>query len=163
MSSDARPGGSLKEIDKPYKKNAYFQKIHRARETPGPDKGIFMGNKKKEKKPESVESASGGCPDARSEDGEKPVEAMTGKRYREELKKLQTELVHLQRWIVSRKLKVCIVFEGRDGAGKGGAIKALTERVSPRIFQTVALAAPTEREKTQMYFQRYLTHLPAGG
>jgi len=71
--------------------------------------------------------------------------------------------VELQQWVVQEGLKVCIVFEGRDGAGKGGTIKALTERVSPRIFRVVALPAPTEREKTQMYIQRYLPHLPAAG
>ena len=73
------------------------------------------------------------------------------------------ELVKLQEWVRHEGRKVCILFEGRDGAGKGGTIKALTERVSPRIFQTVALPAPTEREKSQMYIQRYLPHLPAGG
>ncbi|WP_282099196.1 hypothetical protein [Deefgea sp. CFH1-16] len=69
----------------------------------------------------------------------------------------------MQRWIQERGLKVCIVFEGRDGAGKGGTIKALTERVSPRTFRVVALPAPTDREKTQMYLQRYVAHLPAAG
>ena len=69
----------------------------------------------------------------------------------------------LQEWVVHKGLKVCIVFEGRDGAGKGGTIKAITERVSPRIFRVVALPAPTEREKSQMYGQRYLPHLPAAG
>jgi len=71
--------------------------------------------------------------------------------------------VKLQEWVVAKGLKVCIVFEGRDGAGKGGTIKAITERVSPRVFRVVALPAPTEREKTQMYLQRYLGHLPAAG
>ncbi len=123
-----------------------------------------MGNKKKEKRQEGVELAAGGDSAAACRDNAAASALpMTDKRYREELKKLQIELVHLQRWIVARKLKVCIIFEGRDGAGKGGAIKALTERVSPRVFQTVALPAPTEREKTQMYFQRYMPHLPAGG
>ena len=73
------------------------------------------------------------------------------------------ELVKLQEWVKAKGLKVCIVFEGRDGAGKGGVIKAITERVSPRVFRVVALPAPTEREKTQMYAQRYLPHLPAAG
>src|SRR6202008_313609 len=72
-------------------------------------------------------------------------------------------LVLLQKWIVDTGQKVCVVFEGRDGAGKGGAIKAITERVSPRVFHVVALTAPTEREKTQMYFQRYVPHFPAAG
>ena len=79
------------------------------------------------------------------------------------LKKLHVELVKLQQWVQHDGLKVCIVFEGRDGAGKGGTIKAITERVSPRVFRVVALPAPTEREKSQMYVQRYLPHLPAAG
>src|SRR5215468_4343629 len=83
--------------------------------------------------------------------------------YEEELEKLHVELVHLQEWVKQEGLKVCILFEGRDGAGKGGTIKAITERVSPRVFRVVALPAPTEREKSQMYVQRYLPHLPAAG
>ncbi len=85
------------------------------------------------------------------------------KNYEGELKRLHVELVKLQQWVVHKGLKVCIVFEGRDGAGKGGTIKALTERVSPRIFRIVALPAPTEREKSQMYLQRYVPYLPAAG
>jgi polyphosphate kinase 2 len=85
------------------------------------------------------------------------------KTYEKELKKLHVELVRLQQWVVHKGLKVCVVFEGRDGAGKGGTIKAITERVSPRVFRVVALPAPTEREKSQMYAQRYLPHLPAAG
>src|SRR5262249_35227474 len=81
---------------------------------------------------------------------------LSNKAYERELKKLHVELVKVQRWVVEKGLKVCIVFEGRDGAGKGGTIKAITERVSPRIFRVIALPAPTEREKTQMYIQRYL-------
>src|SRR6185295_18040204 len=76
---------------------------------------------------------------------------------------LHVELVKLQEWIRQSGRKVCIVFEGRDGAGKGGTIKAITARVSPRVFQVIALPAPTEREKSQMYIQRYLAHLPAAG
>jgi polyphosphate kinase 2 len=83
--------------------------------------------------------------------------------YDEELARLHVELVKLQQWVVHQGLKVCVLFEGRDGAGKGGTIKAITERVSPRIFRVVALPAPTEREKSQMYIQRYLPHLPAAG
>ena len=83
--------------------------------------------------------------------------------YEDLLEPLHVELVKLQQWVVHKGLKVCIVFEGRDGAGKGGTIKAITERVSPRIFRVVALPAPTDREKTQMYVQRYLPHLPAAG
>jgi len=72
-------------------------------------------------------------------------------------------LVKLQEWVVAKGLKVCVVFEGRDGAGKGGTIKAITERVSPRVFRVIALPSPTEREKTQMYVQRYIQHFPAAG
>ena len=89
--------------------------------------------------------------------------ALTNKEYAKQLKKLHVELVKLQQWVVHEGLKVCIVFEGRDGAGKGGTIKAITERVSPRVFRVVALPAPTEREKSQMYVQRYLPYLPAAG
>ncbi|TXG94799.1 MAG: polyphosphate kinase 2, partial [Rhodocyclaceae bacterium] len=88
---------------------------------------------------------------------------MSSKHYDDELKKLHEELVKLQQWVLHAGLKVCIVFEGRDGAGKGGTIKALTERVSPRVFKVVALPAPTEREKSQMYVQRYIQHFPAAG
>ena len=85
------------------------------------------------------------------------------KKYEKELSRLHAELVKLQHWVVAKGLKVCVVFEGRDGAGKGGTIKAITERVSPRVFRVAALPAPTEREKSQMYMQRYIRHLPAAG
>jgi polyphosphate kinase 2 len=85
------------------------------------------------------------------------------KAYEKELKKLHIELVKLQEWVRHEGKKVCIVFEGRDGAGKGGTIKAITERVSPRTFRVVALPAPTEREKSQLYIQRYIQHFPAAG
>ncbi|WID94878.1 polyphosphate kinase 2 [Bosea vestrisii] len=85
------------------------------------------------------------------------------KVYERKLKKLHIELVKLQEWTKETGAKICIVFEGRDGAGKGGTIKAITERVSPRTFRVVALTAPTEREKSQMYVQRYLPHLPGAG
>jgi polyphosphate kinase 2 len=85
------------------------------------------------------------------------------KEYEKELERLHVELVKLQRWVVAKGLKVCVVFEGRDGAGKGGTIKAITERVSPRVFRVVALPAPTDREKSQMYVQRYIQHFPAAG
>jgi len=88
---------------------------------------------------------------------------LSNKDYERELKKLHVELVKLQQWVQEKGLKVCILFEGRDGAGKGGTIKAITERVSPRVFRVIALPAPTEREKSQMYAQRYLPHLPAAG
>jgi polyphosphate kinase 2 len=101
--------------------------------------------------------------DDANEGGVATGEKLKGKAYEAELERLHVELVKLQEWVKHKGLKVCIVFEGRDGAGKGGAIKAITERVSPRVFRVVALPAPTEREKSQMYVQRYLPHLPAAG
>lgn len=88
---------------------------------------------------------------------------MKNKVYNKYLKELHGDLVEMQEWVKESGAKVCIVFEGRDSAGKGGVIKALTERVSPRVFRVVALPAPTEREKSQMYVQRYIPHLPAAG
>src|SRR5438876_12380979 len=85
------------------------------------------------------------------------------KAYEKQLAKLHVELVKLQEWVKHKGLKVCVVFEGRDGAGKGGTIKAITERVSPRVFRVVALPAPSDREKSQMYMQRYVPHFPAAG
>jgi polyphosphate kinase len=96
------------------------------------------------------------------EDSGKP-EKLRGKEYEKELERLHIELVKLQQWVVQKGLKVIIVFEGRDGAGKGGTIKAITERVSPRVFRVTALPAPTDRQKTQMYIQRYIKHFPAAG
>ena len=93
----------------------------------------------------------------------KGEEKLTAKKFEKELRKLHVELVKLQEWVKDKGARVCIVFEGRDGAGKGGTIKAITERVSPRVFHVMALSAPTEREKSQMYIQRYLPHLPAAG
>jgi len=98
----------------------------------------------------------------KSEDVKTPEE-LSGKEYAREMKKLHVELVKLQEWVKHKGLKICIVFEGRDGAGKGGTIKAITERVSPRVFRVVALPAPSEREKSQMYIQRYMPHFPAAG
>jgi polyphosphate kinase 2 len=88
---------------------------------------------------------------------------MKRKKYEKELRKLQAELCRLQDWVVRMGLRVIVVFEGRDAAGKGGTIKAITERVSPRVFRLVALPAPSDREKTQLYAQRYIQHLPAAG
>ena len=84
-------------------------------------------------------------------------------KYEKELQRLQVRLCHLQRWVKERGLRVVVVFEGRDGAGKGGTIRALTERVSPRVFRVVALPAPSDREKSQVYMQRYLQHFPSAG
>ena len=90
-------------------------------------------------------------------------ERLKRKHYEKELRKLQVELCHLQAWVRQERLRVIVVFEGRDGAGKGGTIRALTERVSPRVFRLAALPAPSDREKTQMYIQRYMAHFPAAG
>ena len=99
--------------------------------------------------------AEAGTPDATQKLGRKD--------YDKELERLHVELVKLQEWVVHKGLKVCVVFEGRDTAGKGGTIKAITERVSPRVYRVVALPSPTEREKSQMYMQRYVPHFPAAG
>ena len=88
---------------------------------------------------------------------------MSRKEFEKELEKLQVELVKMQEWVKASGAKVCVLFEGRDAAGKGGVIKRITERTSPRVFRVVALPSPTEREKSQMYFQRYMPHLPAAG
>src|SRR5262249_34953666 len=105
--------------------------------------------------------------DAKNNDAKNDELAADGKlkqkEYERERARLHVEFVKLQQWVVHRGLKICILFEGRDGAGKGGMIKAITERVSPRVFRVIALPAPTEREKSQMYVQRYLPHLPAAG
>ena len=92
-----------------------------------------------------------------------PNDNLRGKDFDKTLRKLHGELVRLQERVVHKGLKVCIVFEGRDGAGKGGCIKAITERVSPRVFRVVALPSPSARERSQMYIQRYIPHLPAAG
>jgi polyphosphate kinase len=101
--------------------------------------------------------------EADERNGPERHEKLDNKTYERELSRLHAELVKLQLWVVAKSLKVCIVFEGRDGAGKGGVIKAIAERVSPRVFRVVALPAPTDREKSQMYIQRYMAHLPAAG
>jgi len=101
---------------------------------------------------------------ARAQAGKNGKPEKLGRReYDARLRKLHEELVQIQLWVQKKGLKVCILFEGRDGAGKGGTIKALTERVSPRVFRVIALPAPSDREKSQMYIQRYLPHLPAAG
>jgi len=134
---------------------------------------ITMGKKTTEKK--SAKGSPGGA--IRTKQGQAEAakasiktrgeaavsQKLSSKDYARDLRKLHIELVKMQEWVKAKGLKVCILFEGRDGAGKGGTIKAITERVSPRVFRVVALPAPTEREKSQMYAQRYLPHLPAAG
>ncbi len=117
------------------------------------------GKKRHDPAPDPSTPRAGGDPAS----GAGAAVPLSRKAYEKALKNLHVELVQLQQWVVHSGLKVCIVFEGRDGAGKGGTIKALTERVSPRVFRVVALPAPTEREKSQMYIQRYIPHLPAAG
>lgn len=101
--------------------------------------------------------------DAPAENKDAPAEKMKRKDYEKELEKLQVELCHLQEWVKAQKLKVIIIFEGRDAAGKGGTIKALTEKVSPRVFRVCALPAPSDRQKSQLFMQRYIEQFPAGG
>jgi len=97
------------------------------------------------------------------ESSKKESKKLKTKKYTKELRKLQAELCRLQDWVKHKGLRVIVVFEGRDGAGKGGTIRAITERVSPRVFRLVALPAPSDREKSQMYMQRYMPHFPAAG
>ena len=98
-----------------------------------------------------------------SETPGEPLPPMKGKEFDKLMEPLQTELVKMQEWVKANGVKICVIFEGRDTAGKGGVIRRITERVSPRVFRVVALGTPTEREKSQMYFQRYMPYLPAAG
>src|SRR5262245_24269877 len=120
------------------------------------------GPTRRNRRERNVKSKKGGKGKGKADDAA-PNEKLKRKDYDKELEKLHVELVKLQEWVKYKGLKVCIVFEGRDTAGKGGVIKAITERVSPRVFRVVALPSPSEREKSQMYAQRYMAHLPAAG
>ena len=100
---------------------------------------------------------------AKASGAAEPRANLSRKEFEKELEKLQVELVKMQEWVKASGAKVCVLFEGRDAAGKGGIIKRITERTSPRVFRVVALSAPTEREKSQMYIQRYISYLPAAG
>jgi polyphosphate kinase 2 len=123
-----------------------------------------MGKKKKEKSSKEKRVTLGASAIEGALTEHSPTSGkLTRKEYEKELARLHIELVQLQEWVKREQKKICIIFEGRDGAGKGGVIKAITERVSPRTYRVVALPAPTEREKSQMYVQRYLPHLPAAG
>ena len=115
-------------------------------------------SKKQQVRPETL-------PEVRSESDARPAPRpkMKRKEYEREMRRLHGELVAMQEWVKASGTKICIVFEGRDTAGKGGTIKRITERVSPRVFHVIALPAPTEREKSQMYVQRYIPHFPAAG
>jgi len=118
--------------------------------------------KKAKNKTETVETAAAEIPTYVGHAPE-PKPKLSRKDYESELEKLQVELVRLQEWVVANGERIIVIFEGRDAAGKGGVLKRITERVSPRVFRTVALPAPTERQKSQMYIQRYIEHFPAGG
>jgi polyphosphate kinase len=122
-----------------------------------------MAKKKRDK--QKQHDAEGQAPPAggRQEEEAGPPPKMKRKEYEREMRVLHGELVAMQEWVKESGAKICIVFEGRDTAGKGGTIKRITERVSPRVFRVVALPAPTEREKSQMYIQRYMAHFPAAG
>jgi polyphosphate kinase 2 len=123
-----------------------------------------MGRKsrkdKKDKKDNDVERGKADAPETTAE--EKPRK-LSNKEFNAELERLQGELVKLQYWVKDKGLRIIVLFEGRDAAGKGGVIKRITDRVSPRVFRVVALPTPTEREKTQVYMQRYIAHFPAAG
>ena len=120
-----------------------------------------MAKKKHDKKRQAEVQAPPA--DVRLEANAGPPPKMKRKEYEREMRVLHGELVAMQEWAKATGAKICVVFEGRDTAGKGGTIKRITERVSPRVFRVVALPAPTEREKSQMYIQRYLPHFPAAG
>jgi polyphosphate kinase 2 len=124
-----------------------------------------MSASKKVRKTKKMKKSAlkGAAATATSVASETVVGKLRRRDYERDLANLHVELVKLQQWVVHTKARICIIFEGRDGAGKGGIIKSITERVSPRIFRVVALPAPTEREKSQMYSQRYIPHLPAAG
>ena len=120
--------------------------------------------KKKKDRSHPTNAIPGLRPAVTSPDNQGPVSPkMNRKDYEQEMRRLHGELVAVQEWVKASGAKICVVFEGRDTAGKGGTIKRITERVSPRVFRVVALSAPTEREKSQMYLQRYIPHLPAAG
>ena len=123
------------------------------------------GKKKNKKDKEKLEAAPVGEPIVSGEEAlaEGPPPKISRKEFDKEMEKFQVELVKLQEWVKASGAKICVLFEGRDTAGKGGVIKRITERVSPRVFRVVALGTPTDREKSQMYFQRYMPFLPAAG
>ncbi len=122
-----------------------------------------MANDKANDKAKGKVGKGGSAKKAAADPADAPPAKMKRKEYEAEMRKLHGELVAVQEWVKRTGAKICIVFEGRDTAGKGGTIKRITERVSPRVFRVVALPAPTEREKSQMYVQRYITHLPGAG
>jgi len=126
-------------------------------------KNKMKKDKGKADQPAQVGSGVADLEDPPAQEAAEAPKKLKNKEYEEELAQLQVELVKLQEWIKHKSLKVVVIFEGRDAAGKGGVIKRITQRLNPRVCRVVALATPTEREKTQWYFQRYVPHLPAAG
>ena len=122
-----------------------------------------MAEKKKDRQMQSGAKAAPPSAGTVQGGGAEPPPKMKRKAYEREMRILHGQLVAMQEWVKESGAKICIVFEGRDTAGKGGTIKRITERVSPRVFRVVALPAPTDREKSQMYVQRYVQHFPAAG
>jgi polyphosphate kinase 2 len=122
-----------------------------------------MAKTKKAKQKQHQEEGQAAADAAQQGASSGPPTKMTRKEYEREMRVLHGELVAMQEWVKASGARICVVFEGRDTAGKGGTIKRITERVSPRVFRVVALSAPTEREKSQIYIQRYLSHFPAAG
>jgi len=120
-------------------------------------------DKKKSKKNKELEAAPLQAAAVAEQAPTEPKPNLNRKEFEKALEPLQTELVRMQEWVKASGAKICVLFEGRDTAGKGGVIRRITERVSPRVFRVVALSAPTEREKSQMYVQRYIPYLPAAG
>jgi len=120
-------------------------------------------DKKKNKKDKELEAARLQAATVAEQASTEPKPNLSRKEFEKALEPLQTELVRMQEWVKASGTKICVLFEGRDTAGKGGVIRRITERVSPRVFRVVALSAPTEREKSQMYVQRYMPYLPAAG
>jgi polyphosphate kinase 2 len=118
---------------------------------------------KKKKAKSKPEKAAAPAQPVEGGENQEPSQPMNRKDFEKALEPLQVELVKMQEWVKYTGAKICVLFEGRDTAGKGGVIKRITERVSPRVFRVVALGTPTDREKSQMYFQRYIPHLPAAG
>jgi polyphosphate kinase 2 len=126
--------------------------------------GLEMSKKAKKATKAKQQSASSAPSSVGALNGEAvPSRSLTRKDYEREMQRLQGELVAMQEWVKATGAKICIVFEGRDTAGKGGTIRRITERVSPRVFRVIALPAPTERERSQMYIQRYVSRFPAAG
>ncbi len=122
-----------------------------------------MAKDKKKKKSKALETGDSNVAEVAPQAPGEPKPNLSRKDFEKEMEELQVELVKMQQWVIATGAKVCVLFEGRDTAGKGGVIKRITERTSPRVFRHVALPAPTEREKSQMYFQRYMPYLPAAG